>query len=140
MIWRKPIDLEQLNNTPVYMGSFLDIVFTEFTPQSLTATMPVDTRTTQPWGILHGGASVVLAETLGSYASSLVIDLDQFMPVGLEINANHLRPVSQGLVKGVCHSIHLGRKTHVWDIKIYDQNQKLACISRLTVAIIEKNK
>ncbi|MHC5201821.1 hotdog fold thioesterase [Myroides sp. LJL119] len=140
MIWNKPIDLEQLNNTPEYMGSFLDIVFTEFTPNTLTATMPVVEKTRQPWGILHGGASVVLAETIGSYASSLVIDLQKYTPVGLEINANHLRPVTRGLVQGVCSPIHLGRKTHVWDIKIHDENQKLVCISRLTVAILEKEK
>ncbi|MHC5310875.1 hotdog fold thioesterase [Myroides sp. LJL116] len=138
MIWRQPIDLHTLNQTPAYIGTFLGIEFTHWTDNTLTATMPFSEKTQQPWGVLHGGASVVLAETLGSYASSLIIDLDHKIPVGLEVNANHLRPVSQGKVTGVCTPVHLGRTTHVWDIKIYDQQQKLSCISRLTVAIIDK--
>ena len=138
MIWKAPIDLEQLNKTTAYMGTHLEIVFTQWGDDYIKATMPFNEKTKQPWGVLHGGASVVLAETLGSYASSLIIDLDKQYPVGLEINANHLRPVSQGQVTGVCTPIHIGKKTHVWDIKIYDQNQKLSCISRLTVAILDK--
>ncbi|WP_118193967.1 hotdog fold thioesterase [Albibacterium indicum] len=138
MIWKEPIDLEKLNSGPEYMGTFLGIRFAEFDDRSLTATMPVDTRTHQPWGILHGGASVVLAETVGSYASGLIVDTAQYMPVGLEVNANHLRPVSSGEIKAVCAPIHIGRKTHVWDIKIYNEEGKMVCISRLTVAIIER--
>lgn len=100
--------------------------------------MPVNTKTHQPWGILHGGASVVLAETLGSYASTFIVDTEKYAAVGLEINANHLRPVSDGEVTGICEPFHIGRKTHVWSIKIVNRENKLVCISRLTVAIIEK--
>lgn len=139
MIWKEAINLEQLNDTPEYLGSFLGIQFTDWTEGSLTATMPVNKKTHQPWGVLHGGASVVLAETIGSYASSLIVDLDKYNPVGLEINANHIRPVTNGIVKGIGTPIHLGRKTHIWDIKIYNEQDKIVCSSRLTVAIIEKN-
>lgn len=138
MIWKSPVNLDALNNAPEYMGSFLGIVFTDWSENSLTATMPVNTKTQQPFGILHGGASVVLAETLGSYASNLIIDTQHFMGVGLEVNANHLRPVSAGEVRAVCSPLHLGKKTHIWDIKIYNEADKMVCVSRLTVAIIEK--
>lgn len=87
---------------------------------------------------MHGGASIVLAETIGSYTSALIIDTDKFSAVGLEINANHLRPVVDGEVTGICEPIHIGRKTHVWNIKIVNSENKIVCISRLTVAIIEK--
>ena len=100
--------------------------------------MPVDARTHQPVGILHGGASVVLAESLGSIASHLIIDTSKYMAVGLEINANHLRPVTSGFVTGTCMPIHIGSKTHVWDIRIVNERGKLVCISRLTVAIVVK--
>jgi 1,4-dihydroxy-2-naphthoyl-CoA hydrolase len=140
MIWTQPLDLEALNNLPRNMASHIGIVFTTWDDNSLTATMPVDHRTHQPTGILHGGASVVLAETLGSVASSLIIDSQKFIAVGLEINANHLRPVSSGIVTGTCTPIHIGSKTHVWDIRITNERSKLVCISRLTVAIIPKPK
>ncbi|ANH82027.1 esterase [Niabella ginsenosidivorans] len=140
MIWKQPVDLGSLNNPPEYMGTFLDIRFTDVTEDSLTATLPVTKKVLQPYGILHGGASVVLAETVGSYASALVIDPDQFMAVGLEINANHLKPVLSGIVKAVCRPLHLGRKTHVWDIRIFNDQDQLTCISRLTVAIISKQQ
>jgi len=100
--------------------------------------MPVNARTHQPYGILHGGASVVLAETLGSVASSMVIDWDKYIGVGLEVNANHLRPVKSGYVTGICKPLHIGGKTHVWDIKMFNDKGKMNCISRLTVAIIPK--
>lgn len=100
--------------------------------------MPVDDRTRQPMGILHGGASVVLAETVGSIASNLIIDEDKWAGVGLEVNANHLRPVKEGTVKAICRPLHIGAKTHVWDIKLYNEKEKLTCVSRLTVAIIPK--
>ncbi|MGJ7032974.1 hotdog fold thioesterase [Niabella hirudinis] len=138
MIWKKPVDTAQLNHTPEYMGSYLGIKFTEATDNSLTATMPVTKKVHQPYGILHGGASVVLAETVGSYASSLVVDNDRFMVVGMEVNANHLKPVVAGFVQAVCSPLHLGNKTHVWDIRIYNDAGELTCISRLTVAVIEK--
>lgn len=120
------------------MVTLLDIKFSEITADSISATMPVDHRTKQPFGILHGGASVVLAETVGSIASFLVIGEGKEVPVGLEINANHLRSVSDGLVTAKCTPIHIGRKTHVWDIKISNDQGKLVCISRLTIAIVEK--
>lgn len=120
------------------MVSFLDIKFSEISDDSLSATMPVDERTKQPFGILHGGASVVLAETVGSVASNLVIGQGDYLPVGLEINANHLRPVTEGLVTAKCTPIHIGKKSHVWDIRITNAENKMVCVSRLTVSIIEK--
>jgi len=100
--------------------------------------MPVDHRTTQPFGLLHGGASVVLAETMGSLASSMIVDLNVQHCVGIEINANHIKSAKTGLVEGVVKPIHVGRKTHVWDIKITNDQKELVCVSRLTVAIIDK--
>ncbi|WP_036601691.1 hotdog fold thioesterase [Olivibacter sitiensis] len=138
MIWNRLYEIEELNDSPQqHLATLLGIYFSEITDNSLTAIMPVDERTRQPFGILHGGASVVLAETVGSVASNLVCD-DNFMGVGLEVNANHLRPVKDGYVKAVCTPIHMGTKTHVWDIRIYDSTGKMNCISRLTVAILPK--
>lgn len=139
MIWKNNITVSELNSMfDDNIASFLGIRFSDVTENSLSATMPVDERTKQPYGILHGGASVVLAESLGSIASNLIIGEGDFVGVGLEINANHIRPVKEGVVKGVCTPIHLGSKTHVWDIRIYDGLGKLNCISRLTVAIVPK--
>lgn len=140
MIWKQTVTVEELNS--LFMQNMvvgLGIRFSEITDDSLSATMPVDERTRQPFGILHGGASVVLAESLGSIASNLVIGRSDYVGVGLEINANHIRPVKDGFVTGVCKPLHLGSKTHVWDIKIYDKEGKMNCISRLTVAIVPKN-
>jgi 1,4-dihydroxy-2-naphthoyl-CoA hydrolase len=120
------------------MSEYLGMKWSEVGDNFLKATMPVDHRTQQPYGLLHGGASCVLAETLGSVASAMVIDHSKFICVGLEINANHVRSARQGLVEGICTPIHIGASTHVWDIKIYDERQKLICISRLTVAILKK--
>jgi 1,4-dihydroxy-2-naphthoyl-CoA hydrolase len=120
------------------MSEHLGMKFSEVGDDFLKATMPVDNRTKQPYGLLHGGASVALAETLGSVASALVINPEEHYCVGLEINANHIRAVSEGLVTGIASPIHLGSSTHVWDIKIYDEKNKLACVSRLTVAILKK--
>jgi len=122
------------------MGEHLGMAFTEIGDNYLKATMPVDHRTRQPYGLLHGGASAALAETLGSVASALVIDGTKQLCVGLEINANHIRGVKSGLVTGICTPIHIGSSTHVWDIKIYDEKEKLVCISRLTVAILAKKE
>jgi 1,4-dihydroxy-2-naphthoyl-CoA hydrolase len=124
-----------MNNT---MGEHLGMKFTELGSNFLKATMPVDHRTSQPYGLLHGGASVALAETLGSIGSALVIDTEKFMCVGLDINANHIRSAKEGLVTGTASPIHIGSSTHVWEIKIHDQHEKLVCISRLTVAILPK--
>lgn len=137
MIWLKEPNLEELNSRPKnHIGGLLDIKFTEIGKDFLKGTMPVDDRTRQPYGILHGGASVVLTETLGSVASNLVLDTNFKMGVGLEVNANHLRPIKSGLVTGICTPIHIGGKTHVWDIKLYNDKEKITCISRLTIAVV----
>lgn len=120
------------------MGEHLGIEFADIGHDELKATMPVDHRTRQPYGLLHGGASVVLAETLGSVASALVIDHDKYMCVGLEVNANHLRSARHGHVTATCKPVHLGAQTHVWDIRIHDDAGKLCCISRLTVAVLKR--
>ncbi len=118
----------------------LGIEFLEIGDNYITAKMPVDHRTVQPMGLLHGGASVVLAETLGSVASSIIADRNKSYGVGLEINANHLKSARDGFVTGKVTPIHIGRKTHVWDIKIYNNNNDLICVSRLTVAILDIKK
>ena len=139
MIWYREYDVQELNGRPTnHLGALIGIEFTEIGEDFLSGRMPVNERTHQPYGILHGGASVVLAETLGSVASSMVIDWDKYIGVGLEVNANHLRPVKSGYVTGICKPLHIGSKTHVWDIKIYNDKGKMNCISRLTVAIIPK--
>ncbi|MBB6325176.1 1,4-dihydroxy-2-naphthoyl-CoA hydrolase [Algoriphagus iocasae] len=139
MVFKRKPSLEELNkqgkNT---MVSHLGIIFTDISDNSISATMPVDERTKQPMGLLHGGANVVLAETLGSIASSLTIDLESQTCVGLEINANHIKAVRSGIVKGTTTPIHIGRKTQIWEIKIFNEQDQLSCISRITVAIIDK--
>ena len=140
MIWNNTnIRLEDLRPLGKgTMGEYIGIEWTEIGPDFLKAKMPVDHRTIQPYGLLHGGASVALAETIGSVASYLVVDNQQFYCVGLEINANHIRGVRQGFVIGTATALHLGKTTHVWDIKIKDELDKLICVSRLTVAIVPK--
>ncbi|MDH5400298.1 MAG: hotdog fold thioesterase [Cyclobacteriaceae bacterium] len=118
----------------------LDIVFTEVGPDYLKARMPVDHRTQQPHGLLHGGASVALAETLGSVGATACIDRERYIVAGQEINANHIRGAKQGMVYGTAMPIHTGRTSHVWEIKITDDLGNLVCISRMTVAILEKKK
>lgn len=120
------------------MSETLGMQFTEIGDNFLKISMPVDERTKQPYGLLHGGASVALAETVGSVASALVIDHTKHLCVGIEINANHVRSARSGLVTGTCTPIHLGASTHVWEIKIHDEKDKLVCVSRLTVAILER--
>ncbi|MFP3516767.1 hotdog fold thioesterase [Pseudomonas sp. SIMBA_077] len=136
-VWKTQPDLADLNakrkNT---ICDLLDITFDAFDDQSITASMVVDHRTHQPFGLLHGGASVVLAETLGSMASYLCIDSQKFFCVGLEVNANHLRSVRSGRVTAIAKPVHIGRTTHVWDIRLSDDNGKLNCISRLTIAVV----
>ena len=138
-IWFKENTLDYLNslcdNT---MGEQIGIVFTELGDDYIKATMPVDHRTHQPYGLLHGGASAALAETLGSVASALVIDQEKFICVGIEINANHIRSAKEGFVYGHCSPLHIGSSTHVWDIKITNEQGKLVCVSRLTVAVMKK--
>ncbi|MBD9657778.1 hotdog fold thioesterase [Pseudomonas sp. PDM12] len=136
-LWRQTPNLDDLNaaqrNT---IGELLDIRFEAFDDESITASMAVDARTHQPYGLLHGGASVVLAESLGSTASYLCIDTQQFYCVGLEVNANHLRGLRSGRVTAVARAVHLGRTTHVWDIRLSGDDGKTSCISRLTMAIV----
>jgi 1,4-dihydroxy-2-naphthoyl-CoA hydrolase len=122
------------------MADYIGIEWIELGDDYFKARMPVDHRTNQPYGLLHGGASCVLAETLGSVASALVIDHSKFLCVGLEINANHIRGARSGHVTGIVTPLHLGSSTHVWDIRIYDEKDKLVCVSRLTVAIIPRKK
>lgn len=139
-IWFKPFTLEQLNERGSgTIVSHLGIEILEFGSDFLRGSMPVDDRTRQPAGILHGGASVVLAESLGSIAANLVIDHEQFIAVGLEINANHLRPAREGFVEGVARPIHLGVSTQVWEIRITHEG-KPSCISRLTMAVLPKSR
>lgn len=123
---------------PSTMGAHLGMEWKEMGPDYLKISMPVDERTHQPYGILHGGASCALAETVGSVASYYVIDHEKFICVGLEINANHIRSVREGVVTATATPLHLGATTHVWDIKIHDEKNRLVCVSRLTVAILKK--
>ena len=120
------------------MSKHLGIEWVEVGDNFIKARMPVDYRTIQPYGLLHGGASCTLAETIGSVASSMIIDHSKFMCVGLEINANHIRGVREGYVTGTAIPLHMGTSTHVWDIRIVDENEKLICVSRLTVAILQR--
>ncbi len=122
------------------LGEHLGMKFIEIGDNFLKATMPVDERTKQPYGLLHGGASVALAETLGSVGSALIIDTSKMICVGLDINANHIRGVKSGFVIGIATPLHIGASTHVWEIKIIDENDKLVCISRLTVSILKKRE
>jgi 1,4-dihydroxy-2-naphthoyl-CoA hydrolase len=139
MIFPPDLSLDILNqmgqNT---MTDFLDIRFTRIGEDFLEATMPVTDKTKQPLGLLHGGANVVLAETLGSVAATMTVDTSRQYCVGLEINANHLKSVRDGYVKGVTKPIHLGKKTQVWEIKVFNGQDELTCISRITMAIIDK--
>ncbi|BDX20346.1 MAG: esterase [Pseudomonadales bacterium] len=135
-IWKTPIDLERLNAPSPTINSLLDIRIEAAGDDWLSASMPVDERTHQPYGILHGGASVVLAETVGSIASYQCIDTSRYYCVGLDINANHLRAVRSGRVTAVAKAVHLGRTTHVWDIRLHDDAGNQTCISRLTMAIV----
>ena len=136
-LWRTQPNIEQLNalqkNT---IGEVLDIRFESFDEESLTASMVVDHRTHQPYGLLHGGASVVLAESVGSVAAYLCIDTSKFYCVGLEVNANHLRGVRSGRVTAVAKAIHIGRTTQVWDIRLTNDDGKSSCVSRLTMAVV----
>jgi 1,4-dihydroxy-2-naphthoyl-CoA hydrolase len=133
------VSIEDLNEkSQACLNENLGIEMTELTPTSLKGRMPVDKRTTQPAGVLHGGASVAFAETLASWAGYLAIDRTRFHPVGQEINANHIRPASAGTwVYGEATPANIGRRAHVWEIKITNEEGKLVCISRCTLAIIE---
>ena len=135
-IWKRPITLEALNHqNQETIVSHLGIEFIEVGHDHLIARMPADRRTHQPMGIVHGGASVTLAETLGSVGANLCLD-PEFAAVGLDINANHLRPVRTGWVTGRARPVHLGRTTQVWQIDMHDDQGRPTCISRLTMAVI----
>ena len=137
----KTVSLDELQTfSQNTLANHLGIEFTEIGNDFISAKMPVDSRTHQPFGILHGGASVVLAETLGSIASFLCIAEPNQHAVGLEINANHIRPVKEGFVYGTVKPIHVGRTTHIWDIRINNEQNKPVCISRLTVAIVNASR
>ena len=140
MLFKENLELDFLNDlVKNTMVDFLGIKFTKIGEDFLEATMPVNERTKQPYGLLHGGANMVLAETLGSVGSTLLTNTDTQICVGLEINANHLKPVKSGLVRGVAKPFHVGKKTQVWEIKIFsDNNEELTCISRITLAVLDK--
>ena len=138
-IWRSLRTLEELNgNRDGTLIANLGILFTEIGDDFVRGTMPVDTRTVQPYGLLHGGASVALAETLGSMGASMCVDAAEYQVVGQEINANHVRAARSGLVTGTARAVHLGGRTHVWSIEIVNNAQKLVCISRITMAVIKR--
>jgi 1,4-dihydroxy-2-naphthoyl-CoA hydrolase len=138
-IWFNEVRLEDLNRRGAgNMVGHLGIEFIEIGDDYLKARMPVDTRTTQPAGLLHGGASVALAETIGSYAAYLCVDPRKKSCVGQEINANHLRAVRNGSVTALATALHLGSRSQVWDIRIHSEAGSLICISRLTVAVIDR--
>lgn len=128
--------LNQLNRNT--LGANLGIVITQVGEGFIEATMPVDERTRQPFGLLHGGASVALAETLGSIAAHITLEDTNKYCVGLEINANHLRSVRDGLVTGIARPLHIGQRTQVWEIKITNAENQLVCVSRITMAVIDK--
>ncbi|MFW5973215.1 MAG: hotdog fold thioesterase [Bacteroidota bacterium] len=137
-IWRTTPDAASLNAfLDDSLASHLEIRITEVGADFLTATMPVDARTRQPFGILHGGASVVLSETLGSVAAYLTVDPATESAVGIEVNANHVRAARSGWVVGTVRPLHVGRRTQVWQTHITDETGRLICVSRLTVAIVE---
>ena len=138
-IWfNKSLSLADLKPIgPNTMASYLGMEWVEVGDDYIKMRMPVDDRTKQPYGLLHGGASCALAETVGSIASFFVIDHTKFICVGLDINANHVRSATKGYVIATCRPLHIGSSTHVWDIKIHDEREKLVCISRLTVAILK---
>lgn len=136
-VFRQPVSLDALNSLSANTAiSQLGIVFTAAGDDWLQASMPVDARTHQPYGILHGGASVLLAETLGSSAANLCVDTTVQVCVGLEINANHVRAKREGEVTGTARAVHVGRSTQIWDIRIEDEQGRLVCTSRLTLAVV----
>ena len=137
-IWQRRPTVAQLNQPSATMVTHLGIEFLDIGDDYLTARMPVDHRTHQQMGLLHGGASVALAETLGSTGAFLCVDAAQYNVVGLEINANHVRAVREGFVTGIARPLHRGKTTQLWEIRITDGADKLVCISRITIAVLEK--
>jgi 1,4-dihydroxy-2-naphthoyl-CoA hydrolase len=139
-IWHQPFTVDELNQYQQQtLVTHLGIRYTEVGEDYLKAVMPVDARTKQPAGILHGGASVALAETLGSTGANLVVDRKQKLCVGLEINANHIRAMRTGQVTGTARPLHIGASTQVWEISIANDEDKLVCVSRITMAVLERS-
>ncbi|NTU45829.1 MAG: hotdog fold thioesterase [Chlorobiaceae bacterium] len=140
-IFQGPVTLEEINTNQIIEGQMarhLGIEMTGIGADFMTAKMPVDHRTIQRIGILHGGASLALAETVGSIAASYAVDREHFYIVGQEINANHIRPVKSGFVHATATPLHLGKSSQVWDIRIKSDEGKLVCVSRFTVAVLKK--
>ena len=138
-IWRTPTSVEQIREySRETLAETIGIRVTEIGPDFLRATMPVNPKVHQPMGVLHGGASVALAETVGSVAATLCVDQEKYVCLGQEINANHLRPISSGMVTATARPYHIGKRSHVWSIEIRDPRERLVCISRLTMAVIDR--
>jgi 1,4-dihydroxy-2-naphthoyl-CoA hydrolase len=138
-IWKQTADLDRINGWNANsLVDHIGIRITEIGEDFLRGTMPVDARTKQPFGLLHGGASVALAESLGSLAGTMCLDAAKEMAVGLDINANHVRAVTEGVVTGTARPLHIGRSTQVWEIRIEDEQGRLVCISRLTLAVVPR--
>lgn len=141
MIWKIRPAVEQLNDfSRGTMNETLGIEYTEIGDDFISARMPVDHRTQQPYGILHGGASATLAETLGSVAGVFCVEIEKKIVVGLELNCNHVRSVREGFVYGTARPIHLGSATQIWDIRILDERERLVCIARLTLAVLDAKR
>jgi 1,4-dihydroxy-2-naphthoyl-CoA hydrolase len=135
------LTLEKLRaNSTRHLSDVLGIELRELTPERVVATMPVDDRTRQPFGLLHGGASVALAETIASLGGAMNVDIDRFAVVGVEINANHIRAKREGVVTGTGTPIHVGRSTQVWEVRIVDEEQRMICVSRCTLAVVPKDR
>lgn len=138
-IWLQPFSVDDLNRYQQQtLVTHLGIRYTEIGEDYLKATMPVDARTKQPAGILHGGASAALAETLGSTGANLVVDRAKSLCVGLELNCNHVRAMRAGQVTGTARPLHIGKTTQVWEIRITNDQEKLVCVSRITLAVLER--
>ncbi|ABL65664.1 hotdog fold thioesterase [Chlorobium phaeobacteroides] len=140
-VFFESVSVEEINSTQIIEGQMahhLGIEMVDVSADSMTARMPVDHRTIQRIGILHGGASLALAETVGSIAASFCVNRELFFIVGQEINANHIRPVNEGFVYATATPLHLGKNSQVWDIKIKNEAGKLVCVSRFTVAVLKK--
>lgn len=138
-IWKETLSIEQLNKAcKNSMVEHVGIVFTELGEDYLTATMPVDNRTLQPFGLMHGGASAVLAETVGSFASNYCVDQKKQFTVGLDINTSHIRMATDGQVTGYARPVHLGASIHVWEVKIYNEQEKLISLNRLTTKVLSR--
>ncbi|MBL6750795.1 MAG: hotdog fold thioesterase [Nevskia sp.] len=141
-IWKQPVTIGTVKDNAELLslgqttGSYLGLRVVEVGEDFLSATMPVDQRTKQSYGRLHGGASCVMAEEIGSIGGYLCVDPEHFFVVGIEINANHVRPVRDGHIVGTARPLHLGQATHIWEIRIEDEQQRLVCISRLTLAVV----